>query len=501
MEEMYERAETESVHHCPIIIADLASAIILLKLYPDDYIAYIDEPTAGAERGMENNKITELIAEICLRLPAQAVLLSATLPDIPTELPSLKDSFLARHAGGSVEMVTSLRLPVGCDALDPSGNLKMPHQLAENFKEFKLVVSKMHGDALMQRFYTPLSVRTLYHDIVAALKNNSGAAAPVTLPAELVFENVVPHLGAVKHAAIRVYAQNLLEWVVKNDLSAVFDAIKTSGFDPAAVPVQASTLLSHYCTDGRALAVANTRKVIPDVPITSANAPEPSEQYLDVIAKLAMEKYSLPRVSTLVDEFKDAMDAWTAEYASLQSVKINRRDPSAAAAHNEKVIHHEQQKPTFDWPLKIHNRGAPLTTAQIDEVGEDIAGYMLSGVGYYDPNSMTYPQTVAVVKEATEGHLACLFASPFIVYGTNIDLITVFIGSSYSHKATRNALYQLIGRAGRTGKSHRAKVLFQDNAALRRAMIPAHENVEATIIEYHLQHSLPHLASTADGTA
>ena len=99
-----------------------------------------------------------------------------------------------------------------------------------------------------------------------------------------------------------------------------------------------------------------------------------------------------------------------------------------------------------------------------------------------------------MIQEATEGRLACLFASPFIVYGTNIDLSTVFIGTSYSQNATRNALYQLIGRAGRTGKSHKAKVLFQDLLTLKKAMVPSVENIEAIIIEHHLKVALSNLA-------
>lgn len=42
MEDMIRRADSLTIHHCPIVIADLASAIKILKLYPDDYVAYID---------------------------------------------------------------------------------------------------------------------------------------------------------------------------------------------------------------------------------------------------------------------------------------------------------------------------------------------------------------------------------------------------------------------------------------------------------------------------
>ena len=42
MDKMLERAESLTIHHCPIIVADLASAIILLDLYPDDFVVYVD---------------------------------------------------------------------------------------------------------------------------------------------------------------------------------------------------------------------------------------------------------------------------------------------------------------------------------------------------------------------------------------------------------------------------------------------------------------------------
>ena len=158
------------------------------------------------------------------------------------------------------------------------------------------------------------------------------------------------------------------------------------------------------------------------------------------------------------------------------------------------VMEHEKNRPGFDWPVRVHGRGANMTATTLENLSDDVGSLLLCGVGIYDPNSMTYPEQVAVIQEATEGRLACLFASPFIVYGTNIDLSTVFIGTSYSQNATRNALYQLIGRAGRTGKSHKAKVLFQDLLTLKKAMVPSVENIEAIIIEHHLKVALSNLA-------
>ena len=84
----------------------------------------------------------------------------------------------------------------------------------------------------------------------------------------------------------------------------------------------------------------------------------------------------------------------------------------------------------------------------------------LPGLGEYNPGRMTAFERNVVMREAGHGHLACLFSSPDIVYGTNMALITVFIGEGYGHIATRNSLYQLIGRAGRTGKSHKVGLMY-----------------------------------------
>ena len=157
MAKMWERAESRTDHYAPIIIADLASAVELLTIYPDRFVAYVDEPTAGAERGKVNNKVTEYIAKICSLLPSCSVLLSATLPDIVSELPSLAADFTARHPGGEVKMVNSLRLPVGCDALSPDGVHVLPHQLAESWEE-------RHGFMA-----TPVFASSTQPDVPAAL--------------------------------------------------------------------------------------------------------------------------------------------------------------------------------------------------------------------------------------------------------------------------------------------------------------------------------------------
>jgi hypothetical protein len=42
MRKMWARAELRTDHYAPIIISDLSSAVVLLDLFPDMFVAYID---------------------------------------------------------------------------------------------------------------------------------------------------------------------------------------------------------------------------------------------------------------------------------------------------------------------------------------------------------------------------------------------------------------------------------------------------------------------------
>jgi late competence protein required for DNA uptake (superfamily II DNA/RNA helicase) len=105
---------------------------------------------------------------------------------------------------------------------------------------------------------------------------------------------------------------------------------------------------------------------------------------------------------------------------------------------------------------------------------------------------MTHFENLITMREASNGHLACLFSAPDIVYGTNMSLINVFIGSGYGFNATRNSLYQLIGRAGRTGRSNKARILFEDHHTMKRALLPEPngKNFEADVMDWHLRRKL-----------
>jgi replicative superfamily II helicase len=76
-----------------------------------------------------------------------------------------------------------------------------------------------------------------------------------------------------------------------------------------------------------------------------------------------------------------------------------------------------------------------------------------------------------------------ILSTPSIVYGTNINLSIIDIDSSFVTDSTKNTLYQLIGRAGRRGRSNSATIIFRDNDMLNVIFKNEATNIEAENIE------------------
>jgi len=133
-------------------------------------------------------------------------------------------------------------------------------------------------------------------------------------------------------------------------------------------------------------------------------------------------------------------------------------------------------KPVWSWRKTLTpSTGATLETEELSNsraLSNDFKSRILSGIGVYKPADMNYLEQCILIREASKGKIGCLFSDPNIVYGTNMPLITVYVGEAFGRNATRDCLYQLIGRAGRTGLANKARIVFEDNETLKRALLP-----------------------------
>jgi replicative superfamily II helicase len=113
---------------------------------------------------------------------------------------------------------------------------------------------------------------------------------------------------------------------------------------------------------------------------------------------------------------------------------------------------------------------------------------LFSGIGVYQPELFS-PQEMDFFLRKKDA-FKFILSTPSIVYGTNISLSIIDIDKSFLLDSTKNTLYQLIGRAGRKGKSHSATVIVRDNRMLDMIIENNTRNIEAEDIERNYQNIL-----------
>ena len=498
----------------PIVISDPISALELLKLHPDKFVLYLDEPTAGAESGFNNNnQIQDVISQILVHLPKQSVLLSATLPDLRTDFPSLVQ-IVGRE---SVCMVETERLPVGCEAVTKDGYKILPHELAETFEEFQLGMHSIQKDSLMLRFYTP--------ELTYDLSEKVRVAAGAEFPTRLHFLNYFSDIGLISASAIRTFTQELFRWM--NDLridskQALFERLKFARdrrLDLQAkkklVTLSPSNLLDYVGMkgEGNTLAVTSTDTLngmvdnalrgwpIPDFDehwgkhqedleaweqVTSASGQASTETKVDSFGGKRIEvletklKSKPKKKSSGGSRTGDGDGDGEGNSERMQRTNFGRDERQdrreAILAIGKAKVEDPLLKPVWSWGRTLTpSTGATLGMEELSTNGlsNEFKSRVLSGIGVYKPAYMSYHEQCILIREAAKGKIGCLFSDPNIVYGTNMPLITVYIGQAFGRNATRDCLYQLIGRAGRTGLANKARIVFEDNETLKRALLPA----------------------------
>jgi hypothetical protein len=105
-----------------------------------------------------------------------------------------------------------------------------------------------------------------------------------------------------------------------------------------------------------------------------------------------------------------------------------------------------------------------LSEIEIDEIcaPDDFLILLLCGVGIYYPDSNLLPAIYRdiVLNMAFEGKLSFVIADNSISYGTNYPFGRVIVCKDFSEKYSVNTMFQLMGRAGRVGKSWKAEAFI-----------------------------------------
>jgi hypothetical protein len=451
-----------------MIISDLESAYELLTQFPDIFITYFDETFALA-----NLKITSKI----MNVTGFTLFVSATLAK-PEEIPSVISDFKKRHDHTNddfLHVIRSTKQHIGCSFIDEAGYLYPAHKYIEKIEDLPGFIEKMDKTPLLSRSYSP---EIVFH--MLKILN-------VSLDSKIKFETKFHYYGQLTHQDLRKYAIELLQYIVETENVELFALLKTlsvkkienmdvnSLFTKSAINYQKDKFL-HISSD---------------------------ENFHDHLKILTHEFLSgSPKIDNLLNKYDQQLISLKKQIESLQKGK-DGKDIEYKIGEIQKQL----GEVSIEWPkefifnstahaskygngslLKQPNKIVLAKRSDFGFMNDQKEKLLFSGIGIYDPESFHFDEMQHFLekKDLFNG----ILSNPAIVYGTNISLSVVDIDESFIRNSTKNVLYQLVGRAGRMGKSTSATILFRNNAILKIIMEESDKNLEAEQVERNYQELL-----------
>jgi hypothetical protein len=449
-----------------MIISDLHSAHELMRIYPDRFIPYFDEAFAGSD-----NDITIRILSI---LPKTSILLSATLPE-PQNIPTIIQNFIVRNHGTSIEdnikVIKSNKQHISCTVIAPDGCIYMPHHFIEEYSEFSSFIDNIKRDPLKIRCYSPQIVYLMAKHMME------------DLPEELTFEVKFEDYGKVRHEYIRNYAMEILSFVASSGNVELFNKLKS--YHPKKMEnMEKNKILTsnaHYYQDGNTLHVSS-----------SEDFEENMEMIISPIISKAprlkgyLEKYTkdMEDNKKLIEQIKENPSKFRLKTKQDIQIRISELENKKFKIQwvPELVINSREHGAQFG--KEIYNASEVLSVEvnELKQMEEKNAKLLLSGIALYQPEKMT-PIELEIFKQHRNDY-RFIFSTPSIVYGTNMSISIIDIDETFDKVASRNSVYQLMGRAGRRGKkSYNAMILFREWKMLRMVMNKTYVDTEAITAE------------------
>lgn len=477
-----------------VLVCDMTSAVLLLKTSnsQEKYVAYIDEPTAGAEES--NSLMTTEYMKIILGCPSITVCLSATMPK-NEETPLLYDNFKSKFQCDDTRIMTivSSLIPINCEVIDSQGNIVCPHNLAQDTQHLQEIVSYMEEKPFLLRFYT---VITLYQ-LRTILDEYPGCQ----------LEPYTPTLSDLNHSHTRQECLKLLKIMIQLDNPEIIQKLKVripvlSGPEKKIFDLDTclnstahenfgQTLLIKRDSDCHELVLVKSQQFLVDneAPKLKYQFKEYNRQVQEYKRKLSViEKSTNVKGADENSKAKDALEFPSFNWNSKLTVNSMEHLTCYSGLSPEEISQ-------YDRFIKLCPLNQGLDIETVKEFPDIYDSGILMGVAVIDPSSTLLSSNgniynEEVLKLASQGFLSYISSNKSISYGTNLPIQKVVIDNTGQ---SQNTLHQQLGRVGRLGKSLSGSAVIEDDRLLHLAFTRIPQNIEAQ----HMNHAIDKIL--ADG--
>lgn len=446
-----------------MIISDLDSAFKLLSEFPDTFVTYFDEAFAAS-----NLEITSKIMSVL----GLTVLVSATLAK-PEEIPTVISNFKQRHNhvdNSFLHVIKSTKQHISCTFINEEGYIFSPHDNVQDLESLGNFIELL-DNPLIRRAYSPEVVFNISEKINEHL------------PLELQFSNRFNFIGMINHDSLREYASDILKYIVGSNNDKLFQILKSIK-NQKINNMDINTIFTENAIQyqsGKTLHVATS---------------ELFNNHIESISNPLLK--GSPKISDIITMYDHECSSLN---SMLQSLTKNGNKDSE---HEKDLLNQDLSNTVLKFPgefimnsaahavkfknyslLNVPNNTVFAKKHELGLLSDTRDKLLLSGIGVYQPETFSTLTMDAFLQKKDQ--FKFIASTPSIVYGTNISLSIIDIDRSFLNDSTKNTLYQLIGRAGRKGKSHSAMIIFRDNRMLDMILQNDNVNIEAQQIERNFE--------------
>lgn len=465
-----------------LIISDIVSCKQLLTDFEQQnqqVILILDEPTINADNADYINETTIKQVEIMMSSPYCTIWCSATMPE-RHQLNLIIDHVLRKNSmtPEDVHDVTSTKVGIPAALVSSPGRVVMPHHGVQSNEELQQRLHNIKINPGLLKFYSGKAVATM----MASLEINN-----VEYP---TCNDYFTH-HQLNNDTLRSYAISLLDFILNNDFT---NHELTSICQPSTKPQYPPLNVQQMFTKDAFTFMGGTTLIVDQHPV------ELAEQYcteqlsdmdkIDTFMKRldVQEKersMAVDRINKLKNEDERSRMIDQLEPPTMQiPEKFRVNSMCHYQRFNKKPLADKtmlQQKPP-DYEFKTLNN---------IPVAEWVKKLLIAGIGIYAPgsdalnprNDMSY--TFKVIQLLTNGYLSFIIADKSFIFGTNFPIAHVVITETFSKQHSSSTIRQLIGRAGRVGKSLMASIRCQHVSAIDKLFQGSLDQYEALNMVHH----------------
>lgn len=436
-----------------LIIADIVSTGRLLEKAlrkNKDYVLFFDEPTSFLD---ENNlEAIVHLTNIFKYLPPNVIFSSATLPKVE-EIAEFTKYFNTKYPEAKIMSVESSKVKIGCQVNDLNGKLFIPNTGIVYEHVMDILMNKLTETSFVKKLYTPYVVSLLWNNIEKLIKTEQITSEDV--------ENFRVKFGNpcnLNQEAVQDCAINYLGKISKSKNSELISQFNTYSDSDTIIeePIDFNKLIKYKEYRFKTQTLIITKDPINFVKTYFGKVFE------DIFVK--SQKRSKDKSGKSFESFYDIF----LDYEKQRTIYEEKLEEINMGTDEQRIRNQEtidRFKPIFNFErkniLNVTYYPEKIDCADLDKEDNLLLVGLALGVGIYSPTTTSDKYKKEVLNLANEGKLAYIIADTDIAYGTNYAIEHIIIDDTCftgTNAHSISTLFQVIGRAGRVGKSWRAMI-------------------------------------------